>query len=302
MTSAQLSLFSSPSCSAPSEAHELIYLDASGARTSDQSQARSVRVRLRLTGEHEDQPLTTGPLTLAECQAWELPCKLYHCRYRLPDDVEHRTRHALEPDEDHLDNPIEEYEGPRTKHGAYYSDAEIGPGHWCALAVADMGGLKLEELGSLLGFGTKQAVAQELLEGPIASFYDALKNCDEDWEDLMAGREVRRAVKPVNDDLSAKDAQRAVVPGENKTCPACGVTVPKVSRVCDCGAAFNNRWVPTIRRRKRGPGWDGVTHIRVPEHLADRVDPKLLKSIGGDQSIDPKFSDIRQMIARRKAA
>jgi hypothetical protein len=271
--SAALDLFAGLSMQRPAQAHE-----TSVIRNPDGS--KSVRVRLRITGEAHEERLPEGPLTYAECREWVLPCQLYSCRHRLDDAIELRTRRGDEP------------------------------GDWCALRVAERGGdgrvrqdgLSLKELGDMHGL-TRDACQRSIVEPAIDAYYAADLALDDTAGDMYGDEGRHHQFKFEADDstLTSNEAKRAVVPGE-ETCRCASPSGERGAICATCGIRIKRgRQAPRVRgwRKPRKDRWAGVTRV-IPAQLAHRVDTRLMNPTQAPE-IPKQFIDINAMIAARKA-
>lgn len=232
-------------------------------------------------GQLYSEVLRTGPLTRGECAGWTVPCALYRCRYRLDDEVEARTSRAeVEP-------CMDDFEGPRTVAGAYYSETPIGPGHWCALTVADVGGrgdgreidenVSLQELGDMFGFTRERAraVVEDALE--------ALNMADIDQGGLSMLSENGRTLRQLYGD-------RGVVRTRSKTEDDDMPTDAEVRQWKVPGAPLPRQMKVTrvVRRRPRKDPWEGVVR-RIPAEFSERVDEKLMNPLRPNDRIEERF-------------
>lgn len=332
--SPQTSLFAGPIQNRPAEqfqAHDVVFLVdgeevARGPLSDDDIDllplSPTVRVRLRLTGEHLDSQLTEGPLTYSECRTWEEPCNLHSCRYRLEDHVERRTRRVVETEDDY-GNPLvpvecpvcdggdsearhhHAVEGPRMPNGAFYSSAiPTHPGDWCALRVAERG-VTLSELAWM--YGVSVAAAREIEAQVLKA---AGVDPDLVLEDLYGdrGRAHQFAFAEDKAELTAREAANAVVPGE-ETC-RCEVPCGEKGKVCaTCGVRIKRgRTALTVgRRRSRKDRWGGVVR-RVPDEF-ERSDGTVVRTVPVEfmnqsrvnDTIPSRCSDMGEMLKARAA-
>lgn len=257
---------------------------------------RYVRVTLHVEpGGVVEEPLHSGPLTYGECQSWESPCRLYRCRHRLDQSIEIRTRRPWEPDEqramDECGFPIldEEgdavlYKGPRAKTGAFWSSTPLGPGDWCALRVAERGGMSLEDYGD--AHNSTREWARKEVEPILDRLYlgEGQRGTEDvDLEEQYGDRGRLHSFKfeEIDDNVTSTEVKRLQVPGEVKR----GRVAPRI----------------TGRRRSRKDQWAGVTRV-IPGHLADRVDERLMNPIGPRAEIPAQFMKPMAPPGRKQAA